>query len=251
MRNDFSRIVIESPRRGSWMPNRKTRLRITENNYNPEVHDLLPTRESMCRINRITGWFYKEFTDVIGPINRFLKSRLGQMWDDVFSEIAKAIPANSPQPIWHVRKDHIMEYVERHCFVGPDGKIWSKHWFVRPEQPVDGFYVHPETGRLEYQENRPIRRKTLLIGNNLKILMSDPETGKEAKLVVKVDDTTRAEKHNGIWFLFFYRRLAESERKTKDIFGRVFIHPPLKLLYKKQASKKELRALGLSNDRPR
>jgi len=51
--------------------------------------------------------------------------------------------------------------------------------------------------------------------------------------------------------LFFYRQLSEEERVVKDFFGRVTgMRSPLEFLNQKQASKKELKNLGLKNDPP-
>ena len=264
MRPDFAKVVTESPRSGSGRKNRKTGLRLTANTYF-DIHDDSPGREKMCRRNRAGRDDWKEFRDVLGPIRGFLRSRIGRLWDDVYSEIRAVISPNATEPIRHIWEVHMKSEVARNCFVS-DGKICHFGSFGGGrEEEVRGFYVDPKTQTLQYRELKKFRvhREPKFIGNGFQILGSkrvwedgfyDSDTGDSFKgtLVIKIDHLTRAQKINGLWHLFFYRERSKEERIAKDFFGRATgTLPPLELVRQKQASKKELKKLGLKNDPPR
>lgn len=258
MRPDFYRVVTDTARAGSRQKNHKTRLRISGKLYNPEIHDTLPYFEETRRARKMSR-FPKNKGDNWGPIKRFLQSRIGELWNYVYSEIRWALPENSRESRRHVAGHLVRDTVTTDCFLGDGGKVCHIPKFgTKGAEEVVGFYVHPVTGRLEYKE-RPPKLKSVdrFLGNGLKVLDYDKETGMssseiESRIVLKVDEISRAEKRNGIWFLVHYRRLTEEERVTRDFYGRV-IHtlPPLAQISEKQASKKELKKLGLKNDRPR
>lgn len=251
MRPDFYRVVTEAPRHGSHWRNLKTRLRISGKLYDPDIHDDLPSRE------KIFPNPSKGFSDILGPINGFLRSRVGRLWDDVYSEIRSVISPNASEPIRHIWEVHFKGEVLTNCFLNDDKKIYHIGKFVGLRE-VEGFFVHPETGKLEYKEynSRRFKRTVRSIGNGFVVLgqnEKDPDTGEwgsQFSFIAKVDDLIRAEKRKGFWFLLFYRHLAEEERNVRDLLGRVInVLPPLKLISEKQASKKELRKLGLKNNR--
>ena len=250
MRPDFCKVVMEAPRHGSHWRNLKTKLRVSGKLYDPEVHDDLPSREKVFPNPS------KDFADILGPIKGFLRSRIGRPWNDVYSEIRSVISPNASAPIRHIWEFHMKGEVVVNCFFGDDGKIYHIGKFMRGLEEVKGFFVHPETGRLEYKEYPPkYKPKVHFVWNGFKVLKNDPETGQnewnDHLLIACVDEITRAEKRKGIWFLVFYRRLNEEERVMRDLLGRIVrILPPLTLVSEKQASKKELKKLGLKNDRP-
>src|SRR5688572_22431781 len=141
MRTDMHKVVVERPR---WNPGRSKYGRRANL---PE--ELMPKNEGVRRpyVNR------KAFTDLLGPLRRWLHSRLGRPWNDVYSEACKVIKADSVVRA-HI-KTHLLEFVERHTFMH-NGEVcildtsrgggivavakrrfgWSR------------YYVHPETGPL-------------------------------------------------------------------------------------------------------
>ena len=203
MRPDFAKVVTEVPRSGSQRKNRKTRFRLTANTYRADVHDDLPVREKMCRRNREgDDWGWKEPANLLGPIYGFLRSRVGQLWDNVYSEIRSVISSDAPEPARHVLEVHIKGEVVRDCFLGDDGYIYHIARYSGL-QPIEEFFVHPKTRRLEYREPTPRKKQVVLtMGKGSQVLTwKDPDTGMsiaEADLVVKVDYLTRAQKIKGL-----------------------------------------------------
>ena len=53
----------------------------------------------------------KVFTDVLGPLYRYLLKQVGRKWDAVYSEVAESLPKTSVQNI-HVYT-HLWQFVEK------------------------------------------------------------------------------------------------------------------------------------------
>jgi len=85
MRSDMNKVVTESPRYGSRSRSKKTGLRIRR--YDPEQEYDFPTRMPSSRLRQY-GWDAKEFSDVLGPLRRFLQSRVGRNWNRVYGELS-------------------------------------------------------------------------------------------------------------------------------------------------------------------
>lgn len=49
----------------------------------------------------------KKFTDLLGPVRRYLQSKIGHAWDDVYSELSKSLGSGT-YPIRHVLYQHIL-----------------------------------------------------------------------------------------------------------------------------------------------
>lgn len=106
MRQDMKKVIVERPRVGGCSRDHKPR--IDEDSHN---------HESM-KAN--LGWWTKEHSDLIGPLIRFLRSRVGRKWDSVWSEICKY---NKDYMGRHL-KDHVGYLVELLCYK-EDGKIYD------------------------------------------------------------------------------------------------------------------------------
>lgn len=106
MRYDMSEVLIERPRKKQYAGKtpKKSRRRL-----NPCVFEDLPTKEPVERLWQVSGQT-KEFSDLLGPLRRFLLSRVGRPWNEVYSEIRERISPNSQLQL-HLLK-HIMDYVE-------------------------------------------------------------------------------------------------------------------------------------------
>lgn len=151
MRPDMHKVVVERPRTGGDY-HKKKRLA----NRDP---DLLPRGEGIRR----PYWSRKCFSDLLGPLRRWLRSQVGRPWNKVYSEASAVIVADSVVRA-HIRT-HLFEMVERHTLL-QDGVICSieRDWPRRGMIPVtehrtrrNPFYVHPVTGLL--CEGAPKRRR--------------------------------------------------------------------------------------------
>ena len=145
MRRDMSKVVTERPRYGHANPSKKTALRIRRFELEDEF-DHLPKRISSSRHSQ-HGWAAKEFSDRIGPLRRFLRSRIGRHWDQVYSEMSQSLDKRSltGRHIWA----HVWIEVARNCTIGSDGKVYPNPKYGR-HFPVRGLYIHPKTGILSW-----------------------------------------------------------------------------------------------------
>lgn len=247
MRPDMHKVVVERPR---WNPGPTKQDRRA--NLDP---DLLPQCEGMRRpySNR------KSFTDLLGPLRRWLRARVGRPWDDVYSEACAVIKPDSIVRA-HI-KTHLLEFVHRHTFLR-DGRVWcfGRSWFFSPgiEKPVEDaaprwtpFYVHP-VSRLLCEV--PARRRPRRNGwSTLLASFAPPQrwvTSRQAFLCLEglwYDCTMTgfpAYHHRGDEPTPFDRTLKRPLTRSQayDRYGR-YVY----CTAKRQLGSKELRRLGLTN----
>lgn len=144
MRTDMHKVVIERPR---WNPGPGKEHRHA--NMDP---DYLPRAESMRRRH----YHRKLFTDLIGPLRRWVRSQVGRHWNDVYSEACAVIKPNSVVRV-HI-KGHLLELVHRDTFLR-DGDVWCcvkssivnrgiERLIKDAVTRFSPFYVDPRTGVL-------------------------------------------------------------------------------------------------------
>lgn len=155
MRKDFGKVVIERPRKGSSARNAKVRWfgkfvpDDEEGGYGFEY-------EGVSRIpgsDHAEGFirkkiYYKQLTDVLGPIKRFLRKNVGRVWNDVYSELSQVLNRGG-WGVEHIRGSHVEVAVN--TYRGVDGEVWyngKRGPFVVNGNYETRFYVEPETGRL-------------------------------------------------------------------------------------------------------
>lgn len=168
MRPDMNKLLCERPRYGedySKFGNKNTLL------------EDLPTKESM---RKPYGGRYgrgKQLNDYLAPLRRFLESKVGSLWDDVYSEIRANINPNSTVQ-QHVL-EHIFGYVEINVqYI--DGVVYSKPPY--PSRIGDGeMYVDSE-GYLRCTPNRKRRWKKTL------------------KSCIKISETQVLDNIDGVWY---------------------------------------------------
>ncbi len=141
MRPDMHKVVIERPRHGrSWAESRPR--------SKPPFEDS-PRFESIKARHTRRKWF----SDLLGPLKRWLQSQVGRPWNDAYSEACAVIKPDSPIRA-HV-KTHLLEFVERNTFMH-EGKVCVLDTgYLGKPVPVSAngrhrslFFVHPETGLL-------------------------------------------------------------------------------------------------------
>jgi hypothetical protein len=62
------------------------------------------------------GYDHKNSTDVLGPLRDYLKSKFGQPWDDVYSEMCEHMDRRSTVGA-HIFT-HLGDYVDTNCWIG-------------------------------------------------------------------------------------------------------------------------------------
>jgi len=235
----MSKVVTERPREGHYLASRKTRLRIRR--YDPEkVYDDLPLRVSGSRNKHLVNARkqtrsrhdeVKHFSDLIGPLQRFLHSKVGRPWDDVYSEMKQSL--DSRKVTGQHLFDHVKWEVELHPLIGEDGNIYESYPHYRERELLQGLYVDPRTGLLCWVE-----------GNGRK-----PREEKKEAVLITIDSRKHYIKQNGVWYIAELKYDFDAEESE--------LHLPIfedddrgrwRILQKKQCNTKELKNAGLKND---
>lgn len=156
MRHDMFKVIVERPRRGGYGGAKKGRWE-QENrqnaigaSYDADSYDE-PSNWEKIKPSRLRA-DRKELNENLEPLWRFLRSRVGQCWDDVYSEIRENLsPKNAVQ--MHVVQHLKMQVVEA-TYLGEDGRVYEcpqyNSYNRKPnclEEPTgyQRFYVHPVT----------------------------------------------------------------------------------------------------------
>ncbi len=156
MRSDMSNVIVERPRLRVPLKNGSAYPRgHLENRWAPDLEDA-PRTESLGGTYRV-----KRLNENLQPLVRFLRSRVGQPWDDVHSEIAAQISCKSAVQK-HVL-DHLRDYVAENVrVVGKTihhieyraGRLESRGMRLR-------FYVDPVSRRLCLAPLAPRKRRVV------------------------------------------------------------------------------------------
>lgn len=232
MRADMGKVVVERPRRQSYVPNRKFGARLR---YIPDHdYDEQPKRVGISASYRDYSYSEKWSKDLLGPLERFLQKNIGQAWDKVYSEACSTLDRR--EITGHHLIIHLKDEVETNCFIGANGRVWHTRW---RELEVEGFYVHPLTGLLSYAsgpDKRALKRQKLLA---------------EEVTRLQVDDETGYWKHEGIWYRVKLKRVFAgwTWRKRPITVRDIFLKKDVKLEYgwylvaiaKKQCNRDELK----------
>ena len=141
MREDMDKVIVERPRIGSRAPSRKKGYR----KYCQKVGiENLPRREPLP--GRWRGR-ERQLNEHLGPMRRFLRSRVGRPWNKVHQELCEHVSFSNAVQM-HVLT-HVFDYVCR--LVEYRGREvvridnWHRGIVLRPGQ----MYVCPRTGILK------------------------------------------------------------------------------------------------------
>lgn len=215
-------IVIERPRYGSSDKNPK---KYQKNFQITDADDYEGSRyEPLCRAKT------KNLSDHLGPLRRLLRSKVGQRWDDIYSELCQRLDRTTVTG-QHVL-DHLWDYVERHVVLidgVPYRKIssaYSQLAYWRNE-----FYVHPDTGILCLVEK------------------AAKEPPKKRDDLVVIDSYHQYRKLNNLWYLITLQEFPLWQDVT-DVVLKTIVKPwhgkceygmEVYAVKKRQCNKKELK----------
>jgi hypothetical protein len=141
MRDDMFKLLVERPRWGASHA-QAAKLKKT---YDQDIKYIGLKRHAW-----IASPYIKSLNENFAPLVRFLRSRRGQSWDNIFSEICAGLDTGSTVKM-PVRK-HIEDFVLTRISVGRDGE-WmfegevlarNGRWFRQRK-----FFVDPEDGLLK------------------------------------------------------------------------------------------------------
>ncbi|MBD2500662.1 hypothetical protein [Anabaena azotica] len=227
----LSEIVIERPRHG---------MRISLKKYKGFKKQLDKLTEVASQDGLLSPYLIKPrnkskyLADHLGPLRRFLRSKVGQSWNDIYSELCQRLKTNTMAG-QHVI-GHVWDFVERYVEI-VDGKVYSKAYQrcrTRLDTSYrDRFYIHPETGILCAVEKAPRKRK--------------PK--QEPTDILIVDDYHQYHKLNEIWYLITFENFPPPPTDYVTDVLRGLIHRSIatyrgRKIYaatKQQCSKKEIR----------
>lgn len=153
-------ILIERPRQG-WR--QKTPR---GNKLMRQITKEASTDGLLCPYRIKTRHRTKYFSDHLGPLRRFLRSKIGQPWDTIYGELSQRLDRNTVVG-QHVLT-HLWDYVYLHVEMVDDvpySKAGSNGWRggYQLGRWRNQFYIHPENGLLclaKPQASRPRKRST-------------------------------------------------------------------------------------------
>lgn len=232
MRSDMGKCIIERPRAGSHHRNAKVRhfgkfVKDKDGNIEYEGFTRIPVSF------RAYGYNHKEFTDVLGPLRRYLQASCGRPWNDVYSEIARTL-GHSGYAIHHIIEAHLD--VETCTFRGEDGQVWyckDGVWPITHSYKWVQFYVEPETGILRSIDPRRWRQ------------WRQRQKPKPPLMRIAISDGKDYRKINGVWFYVEFHTV--EVRHPYTLRGTVHYKTETQEVVdcKRQLNKKQLRDLGL------
>ena len=141
MRADMFKVIVERPRHGaSHAPAAKLKR-----NRDHGLKFIGHKRHA-----KIAAGYTKYLNENLAPLVRFLRSRRGRRWDEVFSEICACLDTGSTVKM-HVRQ-HLEDFVLTRISIGRHGEWMFEgtvlgsegRWWRRRE-----FFVDPEDGILK------------------------------------------------------------------------------------------------------
>lgn len=238
----MSKVVVERPRHGHSLRNRKTAMRIKQ--YDSECdYDDLPKRLSGSRNKHLRGTGgseIKSFSDLLGPLLKFLRRNVGRPWDKIYSELSERLDKRKTTGL------HVFEHVERevkqHCFLGEDGRVYSYRGYGAPN-PVYGLYVHPRSGLLCWSDAKT-RWQERRAANCL-------ERQRQSAWRVRIEGQRHYVRLNGIWYVADIELYNRSQQPPEEEAKMTLVdegQSTWRVTNKRQCSRKELKAASLSND---
>jgi hypothetical protein len=245
----MAKVVTERPRHGHGAPSKKWGRRLRKNEYDADDHG--PTRAPIARRRQYSGRS-KHFSDLIGPLRRYLFKQVGRPWNDVWSDITGTLDNRSlsGQHIF----DHIRWEVAERTTLAADGCVYAVRWSIAKR--VEGLYVHPVTGLLCHAPTaRPRDGHAAFMRAQAALRAFGIEVTTHADSQrYRVDGLRVWERRDCGWFIHTYRVtpgplvrvVTRCDGSEVPIYGA----PRYERVATKQASRKEMR-LALCSDRDR
>jgi hypothetical protein len=178
MRKDMTKVVTDRARVGGDGDGAKKTWK--------KDWESIPSHEGMIKPHR-RNWSGKQSNLHLSPLKRFIESRVGKKWDDVFSEICEQF--NSASPVQYRLREYVVRFVKTNVTLGKNGEFYDAGHKFDPENSYHGgMWVDPTDGVLK----RCGRIQVESWKEQQKIAQSLTEC------ILK--DGSVARKKNGIWY---------------------------------------------------
>lgn len=147
MRHDMFKVIVERPRLKGWSKVKTGGSTALSEDSAEE----LPTAKISLKRDAIYKTWYggKDLNENLMPLKRFFRSKVGCLWNKVFSEVCQNLPLDSTVKR-HVRQ-HISDFVATNCWMAKSGKIMQNSQYGVIELFKD-FYVLNTDGILRYKQ---------------------------------------------------------------------------------------------------
>lgn len=192
MRDDMFKVIVERPRRGSrWIKSAKLdRDRDRDGGF----VGLRRYAQEQARVS-------KDFNENLAPLTRFLRSRCGRRWDDVYAEICATLDTGSTVKM-HVRQ-HLDDLVNRRISYGRDGELLNDGYLIERHSRRsvrDDLYVDPDDGILKDAATFWGKRGLTVPARRWVRASPAPDT----RDLRRIDDTQVAWRRAGYWYLVVF-----------------------------------------------
>jgi len=164
MRKDMFKVIVERPRKKGY----GTKKGRYDEDEPCNWEKIRPVGRKADR---------KVKSENLNPLWRFLRSRVGQSWDKVYSEIRANLSSHSTLHIDVVK--HLKWGVCTNTYIGPDGHVYGYDVYGGfPRNLVVGnsrynrkieFYVHPVTRQLCARVRKPKKKAAAAKENNASV----------------------------------------------------------------------------------
>jgi hypothetical protein len=168
MRDDMSKVLVESPRSGRSWANAREGSRRQRRNRLDRDGESAPQRVGMQR----DALSHKHFGEHLGPLYRYLRQQVHRPWAKAYGELCAGLDRRSVVQA-HLFQ-HIGDQVEIDT-VWQDDEVWVRNWrgLVPLGESWAELFVHPRTGILlpnrarviEAQRRRRERQEKLAQGH--------------------------------------------------------------------------------------
>lgn len=141
------------PKQSKFPRRHKAVARIDEDGHPPKI-------TGMRKIHSAAGQYYgmSGYGSDYSIMRRFLVRHIGQKWDNVYSEICKEADARSHDGFR--LREAVGHIVEMNCSIDGNGIVHDSNGHrLFSYWRMHGFYVHPETGMLEYVPYKRWKKK--------------------------------------------------------------------------------------------
>lgn len=231
----LAEVLIERPRGGMRLSSR--RLRGAKKRLNELTRDLIESESDgfsphLIKVRNPT----KYLSDNLGPLRRFLRSKVGKNWDNTYSELCDRLDT-STMIGQHVLQ-HLWDYVERHIEM-VDDQPFCKPYYRRGGALYSGYraqyYIHPESHLLLVAPSRSAK----------------PVANSGPRLWIRVDAMHHYRLVDGVWYHLTFTPFADAispwdqllRQKLTPVLAYSYYGKSIYVSAKRQCNKRQLREI--------